>query len=88
MNEKQTFVVGRTLVRVMKVTDDGKTINAFNGVVVSVGDKFLRVYNFDRPDKGGEASIFASQFYPITSPRMWLEKAGELKVPIFIPADL
>ena len=82
------YKIGQTRVEVMQVNDRGQTDCIHRGVVVGVRDNWVRVYNPDSADRGGEVSPLFSQWYAIKAPRVFCKNVGELKTPLVLPANL
>jgi hypothetical protein len=80
--------IGQTKVNVFRVNDGGQAQQIHRGIVVAANNSFLRVYNPEGFDKGGDVVPQASQWYAIRSARIYCELAGELRVPMTLPADI
>ena len=85
--------VGKTCVRVMRVTIDERThkqttIVVHEGIVVQNRGPFVRVFNPAPRDKGGDISPEMSETFPLSGDRCWCEHTGERKVAFPIPPAL
>ena len=82
------IAIGKTKVNVFQRDERGQTRKIHTGVVVAANDSFLRVFNPDSFDKGGDVTPQASQWYAVNAARSYCELAGELKSPMSLPADV
>lgn len=80
--------IGQTKVNVIQMDERGQSRQIHRGIVISANDSFLRVFNPDSFDKGGDVTPQAAQWYAINAPRCRCELAGELKQPMVLPADI
>ncbi len=86
MNQKP-FRIGFTKVRVMRKNEDGRIVQAQDGVVVGMTNSFVRVFHM--PKAGEEmTTMHVSEWFAISSRYSWVEQNGELKEKLFMPADL
>ena len=80
--------VGQTKVNVFQRNEKGQTEHIHRGIVVAANDSFVRVFNQDGADKGGDIVPQASQWFAINASRCYIELAGELRQPMAIPAGI
>lgn len=73
-------------VEVNEQTGRESTRKAHEGVVLQDLGSFVRVFNPEPPNKGGDVSPEVAEIFPVRSPRCWIEVIGELKNPLPIPA--
>ena len=93
MKENPKFKIGQSKVNVFKTEENGKTNRIHQGIVVGITSSFLRVFNPDKTNqngdgKGGDGSPHNAQWFSINSAVIKCIPAGELKEPIYLPADL
>lgn len=87
------FVTGITCVRVMRReihegTKKELIRECHSGIVVQTTTSFVRVFNPAPIDKGGDPSPEYSQWFPVSSPRCWVEITTNRKEAFPIPATL
>lgn len=82
--------VGLTKVRVMRRFIDERsgreTIKEFhNGIVVSLGSSFVRVFNPKHTSEGGDVSPEVAEQFAISSRNVWIDIIGETKQALRLP---
>lgn len=82
------YKIGQTKVKVYQTDERGQTSMVHHGIVIGVNSSFLRVFNPDSVDRGGDVSPQVAQWFAINSPRCRCELNGETKVAIKLPADI
>jgi hypothetical protein len=83
-----TYTIGKTKVNVIKTDERGQSGRIHTGIVVGQTNSFLRVFNPDVVERGGEISPLNSQWYAINAPKCRCEVVGELKEALKLPADI
>lgn len=85
---RENYKIGQTRVAVYQTDERGQTRRIHSGIVIGVRDNWLRVFNPDLVEKGGDLSPQMAQWFAIKSPRSRCELAGELKIPLQLPNDI
>jgi hypothetical protein len=80
--------LGQTKVSVFQKNEKGQTQNVHRGIVIAANDSFVRVFNPDGQDRGGDVIPQASQWFAVNAPRSYCEFNGELRQPMIIPAGI
>lgn len=80
--------IGQTKVSVFQTDERGNSTKIHSGIVIGINDSFVRVFNPEPFDKGGDVTPHAAQWYAINAPRTRCEVTGELKQKMPLPADI
>jgi hypothetical protein len=82
------YKIGLTKVVVIQNDERGQSRAIHRGIVIGVRDNWLRVYNPESVERGGDVNATVAQWFAINAPRVRCEIVGENKTPIVLPLDI